>query len=93
MMCPSGSRCWLTNVSLDLQSLMYEEVEEAEYSEGPIYLSLDVLGGCLAMVCLYRNTQVDILMLKGYGVRESWTKVVLISAFSRYLLHTCMLAE
>lgn len=53
MMCPSGSRCWLTNVSLDLQSLMYEEVEEAESSEGPIHLSLDVLGGCLAMVCLY----------------------------------------
>lgn len=56
----SGSRYWRKIVSLDLLSLTYGEVEEAEYSEGSTFSRLYVLGGCLAAACHYRNTQSDI---------------------------------
>ncbi|XP_057765030.1 F-box protein CPR1-like [Salvia miltiorrhiza] len=41
-------------------------------------MSLDVIDGCLSLVCAYRS-RVVIWVMKDYGVKESWTKLLSIS--------------
>ncbi|KAL0443031.1 UNVERIFIED_CONTAM: F-box protein CPR1 [Sesamum latifolium] len=41
-------------------------------------LSLDVIGGCLSLVCAQRS-RVVIWVMKEYGVKESWTKLLSVS--------------
>ncbi|GKV19503.1 hypothetical protein SLEP1_g29756 [Rubroshorea leprosula] len=38
--------------------------------------TLRVLGGCLCILCARLNVSVDVWMMKEYGVKESWTKLV-----------------
>ncbi|KAK6133788.1 hypothetical protein DH2020_032499 [Rehmannia glutinosa] len=65
-------------VSLDLKSEVYGIVEQPNYGEGPFDSSLGVLGGCICVLCDYQKTQADLWVLKEYGIKESWTKVVTI---------------
>ncbi|KAK6151793.1 hypothetical protein DH2020_014428 [Rehmannia glutinosa] len=65
-------------VSLDLKSEVYGIVEKPNYGEGPFDSSLGVLGGCIFVLCDYQKTQADLWVLKEYGIKESWTKVVTI---------------
>lgn len=65
-------------VSLDLKSEGYGFVEQPDYGEGCSSSSLGLLGGCLSVLCDYQSTRADVWVLKEYGVKESWTRVVSI---------------
>ncbi|KAI8566689.1 hypothetical protein RHMOL_Rhmol02G0061700 [Rhododendron molle] len=72
----SGSRRFI--FSLDLARETYGEVSQPEYVGSRRYLTMDVLGGCLCMVCHYDGFGVDLWVMKEYGIRESWTKLAAI---------------
>lgn len=83
-------------VSLDLGNETYGEVERPEYGEGVHYWIFGVLGGCLSVLCDYERTRVDVWVMKEYGVRESWSKVVSVPYMddpgkSRYSFPVCLL--
>ncbi|KAI3452957.1 hypothetical protein Pfo_009620 [Paulownia fortunei] len=65
-------------VSLDLKSEVYGMVEQPDYGEGYFDSSLGVLGGCICVLCNYQKTRADLWVLKEYGIKESWSKVVTI---------------
>ncbi|XP_071903724.1 F-box/kelch-repeat protein At3g06240-like [Coffea arabica] len=56
---------------------------------------LVVLGGCLAMVVEQSSQQMDIWMMKDYGVGESWTKfgVIIPKVVEHYYKPICLLGE
>ncbi|KAG5560588.1 hypothetical protein RHGRI_003794 [Rhododendron griersonianum] len=66
-------------VSVDLVKETHGEVLEPDYLDGDHLHRrlLDVLNGCLCILCAYRD-YVDLWVMKEYGSRESWTKLVLI---------------
>ncbi|KAF7143316.1 hypothetical protein RHSIM_Rhsim05G0173700 [Rhododendron simsii] len=64
-------------VSLDLAKETYGEVLGPEYGDGYLHEMLDVLNGCLCIV-RYCNACADVWIMKEYGIRESWTKLVVI---------------
>ncbi|XP_057486624.1 F-box/kelch-repeat protein At3g23880-like [Actinidia eriantha] len=66
-------------VSLDLAKETYGEVEQPNYGDGGLDLSLWELKGWLCVLCNYPGTHVDVWVMKEYGVRESWTKLFVIS--------------
>ncbi|KAK9070944.1 hypothetical protein SSX86_009512 [Deinandra increscens subsp. villosa] len=39
-------------------------------------VNMGVLGGCLCMVCNYPKTNVDIWVMKSYGVKDSWSRLI-----------------
>ncbi|GKE81064.1 F-box associated domain containing protein [Tanacetum coccineum] len=66
-------------VSFDLETETYDEVLHPEYDEGNKTLDLGVLGGWLCVVCNYdTNHMVDVWVMKHYGEKDSWTKLVSI---------------
>lgn len=60
-------------VSLDLKSEAYGIVEQPSYGEGCSDFSLELLGGCLSILCDYQLKRTDLWVLK-----ESWTRLVSI---------------
>lgn len=68
-------------VSFDLSNERYGEVEQPDYGKG-ISWTLEVLGGCLSLFSYHRMSHVDIWVMKEYGVRDSWTKMVLVCEFN-----------
>nr|GEZ20877.1 hypothetical protein [Tanacetum cinerariifolium] len=83
----NGALHWATGdqwagdiVSLDLGKETYGEVLQPEYIEGSKRLSLGVLGEWLCVFCnYYERRVVDVWVMKVYGVKDSWTKLVSIS--------------
>ncbi|KAH6805433.1 hypothetical protein C2S51_030264 [Perilla frutescens var. frutescens] len=65
-------------VSLDLKSEGYDILEQPNYGEACSNSTLGLLGGCLSVLCEYQSRRVDLWVLKEYGVKESWTRVVSI---------------
>ncbi|CAI9771098.1 unnamed protein product [Fraxinus pennsylvanica] len=65
-------------VSLDLKREIYGTVEQPNYGEGDFTSVLGVLGECISVLCNYQKTRADVWVLKEYGVKESWTKVISI---------------
>ncbi|XP_027166179.1 F-box/kelch-repeat protein At3g23880-like [Coffea eugenioides] len=65
-------------VTLDLTDGMYGEVEQPKYGEHHVGWNLEVLGGCLAVFYYHQNGHVDLWIMQEYGVKESWTKMVLM---------------
>ncbi|KAK4430145.1 F-box/kelch-repeat protein [Sesamum alatum] len=65
-------------VSLDLDTEEYGIVEQPNYGEGLFESSLGVVGGCICILCNYEKVRADFWVLKEYGIKESWTKVVSI---------------
>ncbi|GJU56937.1 hypothetical protein Tco_1234703 [Tanacetum coccineum] len=59
------------------------EVLQPVYDEGDKDLTLGVLGACLCMICAYGVNYADVWVMKVYGVKNSWTKLVSIP----YLTH------
>ncbi|XP_027116778.2 F-box/kelch-repeat protein At3g23880 [Coffea arabica] len=83
-------------VSLDLGNESYGEVERPEYGDGVYDWTFGVLGGCLTVLCDYEWTRVDVWVMKEYGVRDSWSKVVSVPYLddpekSRYSFPVCLL--
>lgn len=65
-------------VSFDLGNETYGAVELPKCEGGYFDLTLGELGGCLSVLCFYENRRVDVWIMREYGVKESWTKVVLV---------------
>ncbi|TYH03651.1 hypothetical protein ES288_A09G236200v1 [Gossypium darwinii] len=65
-------------VSLDLARETYKEVTQPCYGDGVDERTLGVLDGCLCVLCSYRKLYADVWVMKEYGKRESWTKLVSI---------------
>ncbi|KAL2470281.1 F-box/kelch-repeat protein [Abeliophyllum distichum] len=65
-------------VSLDVEREIYGMVEQPNYGEGGFASLLGVLGGSVCVICDYQKTRADVWVLKEYGIKESWTKVVTI---------------
>ncbi|KAL2530868.1 F-box/kelch-repeat protein [Forsythia ovata] len=63
--------------SLNTETELYGEISLPEYEIGLKDLTLGVLRKCLCVFYNYK-THLDIWMMKKYGVRESWTKLVCI---------------
>ncbi|KAI8556198.1 hypothetical protein RHMOL_Rhmol05G0233500 [Rhododendron molle] len=86
-------------VYLDLEKETYGEVLEPEYRDGYFYdISLGVLNGCLSILCNYYDACFDVWVMKEYGVRDSWNKLVVIpyvphpsSSDYRYSAPLCIL--
>lgn len=82
----SGTLNWAANyssfwviVSLDLQKETYREVLPPNYEKEECSIpTLGVLKGCLCMNYDYRKTDFVVWLMKDYGVRESWVKLVTI---------------
>lgn len=68
-------------VSFDLKGKVFGNVEQPSCSDGVTFQTLAVMGGCLSVLCDYHNTYFDVWVMKEYGVKESWVKVVTLSNF------------
>ncbi|XP_058203818.1 F-box/kelch-repeat protein At3g06240-like [Rhododendron vialii] len=96
-----GSRSRII-VSLDLAKETHGEVMEPHYQRGTslykIRFRLDVLNGCLCILATYYDCT-DVWVMKEYGIRESWAKLVTITyaahPFDGYLYSQplCILAN
>ncbi|XP_058203810.1 F-box/kelch-repeat protein At3g23880-like [Rhododendron vialii] len=65
-------------ICLDLANETFGEVLEPDYRDGYSSRSLlNALNGCLCILCSY-DYYSDIWVMKEYGIRESWTKLVVI---------------
>ncbi|GJS92297.1 F-box associated domain containing protein [Tanacetum coccineum] len=63
----------------DLETETYDKVLHRMYDEGNKTLDLGVLGGWLCVVCNYDTNHVaDVWVMKDYGEKDSWTKLVSI---------------
>ncbi|KAH6791927.1 hypothetical protein C2S52_002404 [Perilla frutescens var. hirtella] len=62
-------------VALDMNREVYGTVEQPCYSEGRFRPFLGKLGECLSVLCYYR-TCIHVWVMKEYGVKESWEKVI-----------------
>ncbi|KAE8728061.1 hypothetical protein F3Y22_tig00004779pilonHSYRG00022 [Hibiscus syriacus] len=67
-----------TIVSLDLAQETYKEVPQPWYGDGASERTLGVLDGCLCVLCNYGRLYAVAWVMKEYGTRESWTKLITI---------------
>ncbi|KAI3823090.1 hypothetical protein L1987_04516 [Smallanthus sonchifolius] len=65
-------------ISLDLATETYGEVLQPVYDEGDKDLTLGSLREWLCVLCNYRGIRADLWVMKVYGVKDSWTKLVSI---------------
>lgn len=65
--------------AFDLASEEYRLVPQPDYLDTNFHMNVDVLRGCLCVLCNYVEVCVDVWMMKDYGVKESWTKLFSIS--------------
>ncbi|GMI96157.1 hypothetical protein like AT3G23880 [Hibiscus trionum] len=68
-----------TIISLDLAQETCNEVPQPCYGDGASERSLGVLDGCLCVLCNFERLYADVWVMKEYGKRESWTKLVTIT--------------
>lgn len=74
-----GSTSLWVIVSLDLQKETYREVLPPDYEKEECSTpTLGVLRGCLSMNYDYKKTHFVVWLMKDYGVRDSWVKLVTI---------------
>ncbi|XP_058203815.1 F-box/kelch-repeat protein At3g23880-like [Rhododendron vialii] len=65
-------------VSLDLLKETFGEVLLPDYRDGHSQLMLHFVSGCLCLVCDYDGICAEVWVMKEYGIRESWTKLVVV---------------
>ncbi|XP_076948186.1 F-box/kelch-repeat protein At3g23880-like [Bidens hawaiensis] len=65
-------------VSLDLEKETYGEVLQPVYDEVHKELALGSLREQLCVLCNYHGIRADLWVMKVYGVKDSWTKLVSI---------------
>ncbi|XP_058214316.1 F-box/kelch-repeat protein At3g23880-like [Rhododendron vialii] len=84
-------------VSMDLAKETYGEFLEPEYQHGCSYEMLCAFSGCLCVLYHdYHRTCVDLWVLKEYGIRESWTKLVVVPyvtspSYLKFAMPVCIL--
>ncbi|CAH1452990.1 unnamed protein product [Lactuca virosa] len=73
-----GSSYSWTIVSLDLAKETYGEILQPVYDEGDKDLTLGAVGEWLCVLCDYYKVCADVWVMKVYGVKDSWIKLVSI---------------
>ena len=63
-------------VALDIVAEIYIEIPLPESLNNQYQLDLGVLGGCLCIVANYKDVDVEVWVMREYGVHESWTKLI-----------------
>ncbi|KAD6795509.1 hypothetical protein R6Q59_020597 [Mikania micrantha] len=66
-------------VAFDLTTDELRFVPQPDFANEKVQFSqvnLGILGGCLSMVCNYPMMNVDIWIMKSYGVKDSWSKLI-----------------
>ncbi|KAF9594581.1 hypothetical protein IFM89_033551 [Coptis chinensis] len=66
-------------MAFDIRRENFEEVPMISFPAGLTNERLGVLQGCLSCTCCYDDGYTDIWLMKQYGVKESWTKLVSIA--------------
>ncbi|THG21706.1 hypothetical protein TEA_015018 [Camellia sinensis var. sinensis] len=66
-------------VSFDLCREEYGFVPQPDYSDMNFFMSVQELEGCLSVLCYYYLAGVHLWVMKDYGVKESWTKLVTVA--------------
>ncbi|KAL7595314.1 hypothetical protein Lser_V15G29594 [Lactuca serriola] len=74
----SGSSYSWTIASLDLAKETYGEILQPVYDEFRTHLKLGALREWLCVLCDYSQIRADVWVMKVYGVKDSWTKLVSI---------------
>ncbi|GMY13758.1 F-box protein CPR1-like [Fagus crenata] len=63
-------------IAFDLGLEEFRVIPQPDYSEPICYKRVDMLGGSLAIVCMYGEQQhQDVWLMKEYNVKESWMKL------------------
>ncbi|KAF7837207.1 F-box/kelch-repeat protein [Senna tora] len=73
----SASRSSFVVISLDLGKESYVELSQPDYEAGVSTLTLGVLRDCLCILSHY-GTYSNVWIMKDFGVKESWTKLLRI---------------
>lgn len=63
-------------VALDLVAESYNEVPLPELMNNQFQMDLGVLNGCLCIVANYKDVDVEVWVMREYGVQDSWSKIV-----------------
>ncbi|KAL4335579.1 hypothetical protein GQ457_07G027940 [Hibiscus cannabinus] len=63
-------------VGFDLGTEEFTEVPQPECADRGFLLDVGVLEGCLCAVCNYDQVNIDVWVMKEYGVKESWTRLL-----------------
>ncbi|KAK2992257.1 hypothetical protein RJ640_005744 [Escallonia rubra] len=64
-------------VAFDLRTEEYRTVPKPDYEEKNwVGMITDVMDGCLCLTVIYCEYRVDMWVMKEYGVKESWVKLV-----------------
>ncbi|KAG8388463.1 hypothetical protein BUALT_Bualt02G0128400 [Buddleja alternifolia] len=64
-------------ISHDLSTDDFAELPLPDIEDDDVRVEIKILGGCLS-VCCGHSTYMDVWVMKEYGVKNSWTKVVRI---------------
>ena len=83
------SNTLLPIVSLDLGTESYQQILPPDYGEKRVTLKMGVLRDCLCILANHKRQMVsDIWLMKEFGNRESWTKLVTVP-YMRYSEYLC----
>ncbi|XP_031277858.1 F-box protein CPR1-like [Pistacia vera] len=66
-------------VALDLAAEDYKEVALPEFGSKNFNLDVGALGGCLCVVANFSNVRSDVWVMKEYGVKDSWDKLLSVT--------------
>lgn len=62
--------------AFDLGTEQYGLVPLPEYLDKGVYMHVEVLGETLCLICNFLSIKVDMWVMKDYGVKNSWTKLI-----------------
>lgn len=65
-------------IGFDLSAEKFVKLPQPEYQDRNFLLDVGVLEGNLCAVCNYNQDCVDVWIMREYGVKESWTKLLSI---------------
>lgn len=66
-------------VAFDLGTDKFEEIPLPELTDSQCEIHVDVLGGCLCSLANYDRVRFEVWVMKEYGVKESWMKLLTVS--------------
>ena len=72
-------------VGFDLGTEEFVEVPQPDCADRNYLLDVGVLEGCLCAICNYDQVSVDVWVMKEYGVKESWTRLLSVQKTKAFL--------